>query len=699
MPEAPHASFYVYQGVWTNWQKGSVSGITLTLSPRNAAVLVAVLALFVHLTGAQLWGILRFAAHQCRASNQPRDGLYHQQQAVLRNSTSDLGAVRQLLRMSWAWRRHTDKPVVRNLSLVSLALFHFVLFGLAGILSSKLVQGGQEVLTRSPFCGKSLRTPSNFSVERHLSVEYHSKIQRDMQLSQQFVRSCYNTSIASSSCEVFKQRQLSWHTDVTNGCPFTSPVCHHRPQRIIFDTGLVDSRNDLGLNGRDSDRLFYRRTTACALLNDIAYVRESGKSSNSLDPTWRPVVSAFYGPGSMEEFGASFSYIRFASSSTRDQQKDISDYELSARFSYAGAGFKYSGSFLPIKELLLPDSDVSLVFLTFEQSYETPVNDPWFSAHRPVSLAGIDNTTRTIYQRELPITTLGCATQHQVCRGDSSTSAGARHCSPLLGVMQIQADPRGALALNLTPRQNVTYQRLLEAMDGSNFAIMIRLLTERDTPLLAAALIQAGIGESLSNDQWQQETSYWQALSMAHTQRIFVQDAAGQVAPDTSYLQLPRTAEERWICANQMIRGTAFESFGVLALALILASGVLVVVLSVVVEDAVGWMQRRSKRGLFRREMWTASETLHLLRMVFEKTGQGKWLEAAAGAVPVTQGREMIAFAALADVEDHVEPARASTPSASPSPSFQLPVHGPDGVPLARRGTVGRELERVSWPS
>ena len=96
MPQALDASAYVFQGVWTNWSKKGVLGVTLTLSPANAAVLVAILALFVQMTGSQLWTVIQFTFHQHRASEVPKDALYHQQQAVLRNNPSDLNTLRQL---------------------------------------------------------------------------------------------------------------------------------------------------------------------------------------------------------------------------------------------------------------------------------------------------------------------------------------------------------------------------------------------------------------------------------------------------------------------------------------------------------------------------------------------------------------------------------------------------------------------------
>lgn len=628
MPEALEASAYVYQGLWTKWSEGKVYGITLTLSPRNTAILVACVALFVQLSGAQLWGVLRFAFHQSRMSKRPEDGLYHQQQAVLRNSTSDLATSRQLLLLAWAWRHRAHRPFVRNLSLIFLALFHFTLFGFAGIFSSKIIQAGQEVLIRSPFCGtlNSLYVRSLDGLSTR--IEFQSKMQRDAQLSQQYIRSCYNKSETSSSCEVFKKKQLSWQTNLTDVCPFDSSVCLNQSQTITHDTGLLDSHNDLGLNAKESDRVSYRRTTACTPLNDAAYVADFMDMSVANKSSVSKVVSANYGAAVGNNFNATFRYSNFTNFATDDQKIHINPYQLNIQ----NAGYDFS----PIAELNLSDSEVFLAFLTFERHYDTPVDDPWFSAHRPARAISLDdgNNTAIVYGRDRPITTLGCAVQHQFCINNPSSSS--RNCTPLAGWSQVQNGSTGVRVLNMNPRQNVTYQRIESAAKESDISIVITSLAERDTPLLAVGLIHELIGQSLPNHQWQIETNYWHSLSMAHLQRIFLEWATGQKAVDTSYIQRPTTPEDKWICDNQMIRGTSFQSFSVFKLSLIFLFGILIIVLSLVIEDLVGFLQRRWSRGAFGRMMWIANETLEFQRVVFEQAGQGTW-HYATGAVPVTE--------------------------------------------------------------
>ena len=190
MPQALDASAYVFQGVWTNWSKGAVRGATLTLSPASAAVLVAILALFVQMTGSQLWTVIQFLFHQTRATQAPMDAMYHQQQAVLRNNPSDLSSLRQLFRVMWAWRRSGRKAVWRSLPLMLWALGHFLFFGLAGVFSSALVTAGDGALSRSLDCGvfkqsylNALSSQLATGFINHLDLDFQAKSQDDTQLS------------------------------------------------------------------------------------------------------------------------------------------------------------------------------------------------------------------------------------------------------------------------------------------------------------------------------------------------------------------------------------------------------------------------------------------------------------------------------------------------------------------------------------
>jgi len=297
MPEALDPSAYVFEGVWTNWGKSRVLGATLTLTPRNATVLVAILALFVQITGSQLWIFVRFAIHQY--------------------------LLVQILRTSWSWRHTSRRPFHRSILLILLALLHFAAFGFAGVFASRVANAGDETLSRSPFCG-TLNTPYASAIDRQtlnpLNSEYSSKLQRDAQLSQEYVAACYNVTSGSSSCDTFRKSQLSWTKQLSQHCPFHPPVCAIGHQSIAFDTGLIDSRDDLGINAADEDRLQYRRITTCTPLNDHKYVSgwQNATSPGAGQATGAKVavqvVNAYYGPSDGGAQGdPTFSYGDFSS--------------------------------------------------------------------------------------------------------------------------------------------------------------------------------------------------------------------------------------------------------------------------------------------------------------------------------------------------------------------------------------------------
>src|SRR5277367_5014512 len=93
-----------YSGVWTNWGKGRVLGLTLTVSNRDGGVLISFLTMFVRLIGNHCWGILSFALHQWRSSTKPQDGLFHQQQVTLRNATSQSQALWKMAMLTGFWK-------------------------------------------------------------------------------------------------------------------------------------------------------------------------------------------------------------------------------------------------------------------------------------------------------------------------------------------------------------------------------------------------------------------------------------------------------------------------------------------------------------------------------------------------------------------------------------------------------------------
>lgn len=291
----------VYTGVWKNWSEGPIVGATLTLSARNGVILVAVLALFIQLAGVHSWSIISFITHQLKATRESRDGLYHQQQATLRNSSSDISTLWRFTQIGLAWHPLKRKSFRRSVGIMLLALVHLVSFTAAGILSSHFTKRGNDVLiARSPSCGiwdgPDNNNADNWETLFAADVAYDVYMKNMAQSSRQYVQNCLSQSQALPECDMFKRSQLNWTTRNTT-CPFTGGLCLGSSNGSIqLDTGLIDSRNDLGINSQDDARVQYRRVTTCVpIVNDERYVRIE---NTTVDNTTYLLAAAFYGPNS-----------------------------------------------------------------------------------------------------------------------------------------------------------------------------------------------------------------------------------------------------------------------------------------------------------------------------------------------------------------------------------------------------------------
>ncbi|KAH9904839.1 hypothetical protein F4778DRAFT_730968 [Xylariomycetidae sp. FL2044] len=78
----------VYIGFWTNGSQGRVLGARLTLDWEDSNLLVAFITFCITIVTTSLWKIACIILHHLYLKPEPQDALYHQRQALLRNSTS-----------------------------------------------------------------------------------------------------------------------------------------------------------------------------------------------------------------------------------------------------------------------------------------------------------------------------------------------------------------------------------------------------------------------------------------------------------------------------------------------------------------------------------------------------------------------------------------------------------------------------------
>ena len=275
------AEYPVHVGYWTNWSYGRITGATITLDSRQGTFLTAFLAVFVTFVGNRLWKIICFGLHQCLSSGKAEDGIYHQRQMILRNSTNEINSLGNLLSMLLAWRKKADRPFYRMLPLIGLSMICVPAFAVASIFSSKISSAmGNEVLISSPSCG----IPSeNTQDPQKLQTIFSPWFSRQMSTSANYARKCYSNA-SVDGCGPFIRRQLPSTVDRNASCPFES-LCRNKDNNIKLDTGFLNSHTDLGLNAPQNLRFTMRIVNHCAPLiseghkkpfnysDDLSYVR------------------------------------------------------------------------------------------------------------------------------------------------------------------------------------------------------------------------------------------------------------------------------------------------------------------------------------------------------------------------------------------------------------------------------------------
>ena len=623
MAEALDPAAYIFEGIWTDWTKGSVQGLTLTLCPTSATFLTNSLALFVTLAGGQLWTILRFTLHQLQTSHQSGNPnvSHNQQQVVLRNATTDLATARLMWIVMWRSRRDANRPSSRAVLIALFAILHATLFMAAGTFSNKFIMTAGSatapslVLSRSKHCGtfnetyyETVAEGLNTSSKENLllSAQFYEKTNQDVELSLAYARECYMqqpTYYMSSTCNTLKKPKFEW-TNHTGPCPFPSQMCHKDSETIVFDTGTIDSLNDLGINAKHEDRLSYRRITTCAVLNDTGRVKGwNGSVDPSTNTNSQEIARAYYGPSLYQGTEWTYSYSNFGSFYTEFTPQATVAYQVTAQFADL--------DFTPIPALRKDSADLFLVFLSYNGRYFDEIHDPWFSAHQ----LHLEDThaafARTQYSRDTAISTLSCTEQHQFC-----TSTGI--CTPFSGFDQVQNN--NTFKSGLASNQNVTFDRMLRSVDTSSIYNIINGLGKSSTPLLAnneTITSTSFLSLHLPDHQWKLELTNLHAIAMSQLQHNIVRWGTGQIAAEPQlggglYLMPPATEPDSWFCRNLMIPSTVYQSFSVIAITLIIVFGTLVIVISMTIESMAGCIQKRFTKGPAPLNDWNHDDMLRL---------------------------------------------------------------------------------------
>ncbi|KAK8173924.1 hypothetical protein IWX90DRAFT_157565 [Phyllosticta citrichinensis] len=650
-------SYDIKTGAWTNWEDGTVMGKTITLTRRDGDVLIAFLALFTTLIGTSWWRIACYFLHYFLSSEAPRDALYHQRQAILRNSANGTSGLSSLVHALWSWRRIAKRPYYRTLPIILFGIISLGGFAVAGIFSSRIsTLTGDAVMIKSTNCG--IVSDVNATTQE-LATKILPYVARRYKTFANYGQECYTDSTnntGSGECHSFATRQLSATITRNATCPFNSTLCKTQDQSLRFDTGYLDSRADLGINTPDKNRFLYRRITHCAPISAAgkeSNYSDSGLSSNYsryyFGPTYKGDPYTYQYPKTdMEQFRL----LNFTSAR--------GDYSLRTIPSFTVNGSAVVGSFFfPIPELARTDADVSLFFLSANDVLFTDgTDDPWYSARAEAYRARDVTTGQYIdtYVQDTAASALGCAEQEQYCNPNVAESSpercsrwgGGKEASMLAASVfggNAEALSQVDWATNVVSLNNYPLSAIIESLG-------IAALTSRDS-------LYDGVQGALPDNIWQSDVEYWYSAALATIQGTFVDVASGPADADIDpFLMRPDTDAIKQLCNNQIVLSTNYTNFNVFGLAVLLSVGGLIILLSYTLEPIVSYVQRRRNLDVYARLEWCANGTLQLQRLAHEALGAGTWSDAAE-AVPVTAKGDRLA---MLDVSDTLHPRLQAPP-------------------------------------
>ncbi|KAH7076744.1 hypothetical protein BKA63DRAFT_288712 [Paraphoma chrysanthemicola] len=622
-------SRFVKRGLWTNIEHGSVMGKTITTDTRTGNLVVAVLAVVSTLGTAHLWHLLSFAYHQARANGKPSDGLFRQQQALLRTLPPPSSVVADALKLWWAWRKKADRSLLRSIVLILLALLFTVATVAASIFTSFVADVGEiEVLVDSPFCGRVNTNPD-------LGQPF-SMTEIDL-LSPQYTHSCYRNGSLPSDCHVFVQPNIPLQTS-DGACPFKNKTFCATEAALVVDSGLIDVGKYFGLNFAAKDRVQYRKRSTCTVLPTDYYAIYDVKNKTLLQLLGSNLKQDQL---AISDWGSTFDKVlpwaSFVLSMTMAETNGYPEVRQGETY--------YSKSEAPIPQAWLPREDMGVdneigdwiikPVVPNGISYRNPVNDPLYSAHQKMEISG-RNKTYIRYKPDHPLNGVVCLQQRQFCYARKGKED---FCTPLQPQPWVLA---GDSFFEASSIQNAVLTLVIQAgwlTSTSNVGISLarrRMITNQ--PYI----------DSLPDDFWKDEILSWEKESWSR-----MQIAMSRFAPGADGSDQPGQQEDNWwfkpvsegekaLCSSQKMKKSGeFVNINFFGLVFILSFSLTVMVVDITILKFLIYMSRFRRQLGPRIERWIQDGVWQLQRRAYEGEGQRDWVDLES-EIPLTdKGRLM----------------------------------------------------------
>ncbi|KAH7147060.1 hypothetical protein B0J13DRAFT_441670 [Dactylonectria estremocensis] len=585
----------VYEGFWMDHDHDGLSGARLTLDAYHASLLIAFIAIFVTICGDRMWSAVRFVLHQMRAGSERRGADdEHLQLLVVHSAMPGVAwdAPKLLLGTIWKLGRCDGRTVCFVAVLAFLALFNFVAWTAAGVLSASVAVSNGPLIYVSPDCG-FYSDPSD-AVSFTPAAGFQARLLNSSRIADEYVQTCYNTSSSSNSlCQQFVKQEIRWTGRSNATCPFASGMCLGGDDGAFeMDSGMIDSHDTLGLNAAKENRVLYRRKSTCAPVV-------------TRDPYGELIPGRYPGEEyALYYYGGISIAVNYTYELSTYAQRGPAGYILRC-ISYSipasrPSGASAPGGFMPIPEIARSDAEVTLFFLVQNLlAYTAPVDDVFFAAHtNPTTYKLPPNETYTLYYNDKLVSVMGCIDQHQICRPGSGE---APNCSTLSSTENL---PSEIAKLELNQVQHDTAYVIMLAILGGE---MLNSIAGRGAVALKAqGTVFNNINIPLPDNQWTLEVGGWFSIALARLQHAIVEYSTGPAHTDSGRYQRDTSASLARIYANtcnrqkgrQLSSSIGYLTFNGIGLLVILVVGIAVILLGPLLVLIVGlrqsgkWSQR-----------------------------------------------------------------------------------------------------------
>ncbi|KAH7123044.1 hypothetical protein EDB81DRAFT_952022 [Dactylonectria macrodidyma] len=604
-------------GLWRDYSQEGVHQSTLTLTTTWGGYLTSATALLVSLAISCIWTILAYTLHQFRVNPKKQfDPIHHQIQIILRNSVTPGSAISDSFWVSQAWAGTKTAAGPRVLFIIILALLCMIISPIVGTFVSgvaSLRETDVTVLSRSNTCGGWEFNLTAIQDEQNRNPETLRVLVSDSMDARLYAKWFYSAvaplSVPSSR---FPVKNLSY-TAKEVPCPFEGDnrcISNESSSNVAmtWDTGMLDSHFDFGMNAPPHDRIGIRKVLTCSPVDVSDYV----DITDSRDVTHVNLTRLVNSPYAI----------------------NISNLDQGLDQGYATGGARFSGATKQQTWAAAPfdrdDVDLTICYIIQNSvNYPQPVYDPMFLANG--SMVRVHDEGREYFGTN-PLNLMACYEQAQFGTEKSGKCTNLTH-------------PAAAWFESQTMGFNTRQQTVL-----NRTAILLGLASvgEYGTVSLGASGLLAReltynnvVSASLPADQWKKEVTLWfeTGLSLLQAHFLRFQGRIDLSSPELygDFLiyepieEMPggrlRDAAE-YACQNQKFTTTGrYQNFRFFELMLIITISFCLIVSSVQLEPALTLIRRRwsTKTGQSRQLARDTDGKFWLLRFALESVGVGPW--------------------------------------------------------------------------